>query len=397
MYHASGTVRLRGTNPAAEVRSVTLILSVAIVVTLLTSFVLATRWGNVICVGSMPVSLFTFIAILFTSGLDVGLIMFPLVDFKLYAAESPYTFASPLAIEFGFWGFLVWGFYFLTTFYFCIVEPKLKLFEIPAIRFANNIVVIATCAFTAYLFLMYLPSYVVGISDTVRFSLVGLVVLSAAYSSTDIKYVKALSVGSIWLFFALIAAIWFVSGMGIMGLLTSLTGIGDYFSNIHRFITPLTDYHQFYLYWWFAWSIMIGQFVSRFVGGLKAWKLLLALLVVPSIPIAIWFSVLYYYFNNQLEIGSNWRLAMVAVGVIFVINSLDSLIRLYTQNADFTVERFGRTRYIVANWLTLVVLVLLFQFTPLKIEWIGLVVIGIYAAIYYLVFMRRRMLGTRSM
>jgi choline-glycine betaine transporter len=374
------------------VQRLTLILSVAIVITLLTSVILATRWGNVVCTGSMPVSLFTFIAILFTSGLDVGLIMFPLVDFKVYAGESPYAFANPLAIEFGFWGFLVWGFYFLTTFYFCIVEPKLKLFEIPAIRFANNVVVIATCAFTAYLFLTYLPSYVAGISDPARYSLVGVVVLSAAYSSTDIKYVKTLSVGSIWLFFALIAAIWLVSGMGITGLLTSLTGIGSYFSNIHRFVTPLTDYHQFYLYWWFAWSIMIGQFVSRFVGGLKAWKLLLALLVVPSIPIAIWFSVLYYYFNKQLEIGPNWRMAMVAVGVIFVINSLDSLIRLYTQNVDFTVERFGRTRYVAANWLTLVVLVLLFQFTPLRIEWIGLVVIGIYVAIYYLVFLGRRKL-----
>jgi glycine betaine transporter len=33
--------------------------------------------------------------------------------------------------------------------------------------------------------------------------------------------------------------------------------------------------------------------------------------------------------------------------------------------------------------------VLLYQFTPLKIEWIGLVVIGLYAAIYTLLFLRR--------
>ena len=33
-------------------------------------------------------------------------------------------------------------------------------------------------------------------------------------------------------------------------------------------------------------------------------------------------------------------------------------------------------------------LVLLYQFTPLKIEWIGLVVIGIYAAVYALAFKR---------
>ncbi len=342
----------------------------------------------------MPVSLFTFIAILFTSGLDVGLIMFPLVDFQVYASEQAYAFANPLAMEFGFWGFLVWGFYFLTTFYFCVVEPKLKLFEIPAIKVTNNAVIIGTCAFTAYLFLSYLPDYVQGISETLRYALVALVILLASISSTNIKFVKVLSVSSTWLFFALIAGTWLSSGMGVSGLAKSMAGIGEYFSSIHRFMSPITDYHQFYLYWWFAWSIMIGQFVSRFVGDLKAWQLLLALLIVPSIPIAVWFSVLYYYFSLGLEIGSYWRLAMVIVGVIFVINSLDSLIRLYTQNLGFTTQRFGRMPYVAANWLALIVLVMLYQFTPLKIEWIGVVVIGIYVAIYSLTFKHRRKLAS---
>jgi len=31
----------------------------------------------------------------------------------------------------------------------------------------------------------------------------------------------------------------------------------------------------------------------------------------------------------------------------------------------------------------------LYQFTPLKIEWIGMIVIGLYVAIYALVFVRR--------
>ncbi len=374
-----------------------LILSVAIAVTLLTSLVLATRWRNLRCLGTMPVSLFNFIAILFTSGLDVGLIMFPLADFQVYASEQAYAFTNPLAMEFGFWAFLVWAFYFLTTFYFCIVEPKLKLFEIPAIKVTNNVVIIGTCAFTAYLFLVYLPDYVQGISETLRYGLVALVIVLAAFSSTDIKFVKVLSVSSTWLFFALIAGAWLSSGMGVSGLAKSMSGIGDYFVNIHRFMSPITDYHQFYLYWWFAWSIMIGQFVARFVGGLKAWQLLLALLIVPSIPIAIWFSVLYHYFINGLEIGSYWRLAMVVVGVIFVINSLDSLIRLYTQNLGFTTQRFGRVQYVAGNWLVLIALVMLYQFTPLKIEWIGLVVIGIYAAIYFLAFQRRQQLVQHSL
>ncbi len=361
-------------------------------VTLLTSGVLVVRFGGLKCTGPIPVSFFTFIAILFTSGLDVGLIMFPLVDFHVYASEPDYAFANPLAIEFGFWGFLVWGFYFLTTVYFCIVEPKLKLFEIPLIRITNNVVIIGTCAFTAFLFLAYLPDYVQGISSSVRYGLVALVILLATISSTDIRYVKLLSVASTWLFFLLIAGIWLSSGMGISGLVLSIIGIDAYFANLHRFVSPINDYHQFYLYWWFAWSIMIGQFVARFVDNLAVWKLLLALLIVPSIPIAIWFSVLYYHFSNGLEVGSAWRVAMVVVGVIFVINSLDSLIRLYTSNLGVTTERFGPLKYIAGNWLALCTLVGLYQFTPLKIEWIGLIVVGIYVTIYALVFRSRHLL-----
>ena len=371
-----------------------LILTIAMAATLLTACIIAIYWRNVECNGEIPTSFFTFIAILFTSGLDVGLIMFPMLDFQVYADDAAYAFSNPLAIEFGFWGFLVWGFYFTTTFYFCIVEPKLKLFEIPLIKWTNNIVIIGTCAFTAYLFLVYLPDYVDGISSPVKYGLVGFVVFAAAASSTHIRYVKLLSVGSTWLFFALIAGIWWSADMGVTGLAGSISYIGDYFVNIDSYLAPLTDYHQFYLYWWFAWSIMIGQFVSRFVGGLKTWQLLLALLIVPSIPIAIWFSVLYYYFSNGLDISSGWRLAMVAVGVIFVINSLDSLIRLYTRNIGISTERLGTPRYIAVNWLILIALVLLYQFTPLQIEWVGLVVIGIYAVVYYLVVQRRQQLVT---
>jgi choline-glycine betaine transporter len=363
-------------------------------VTLLTAAVLLVRWRNAVCTGPMPVSFFTFIAILFTSGLDVGLIMFPLVDFELYATEPVYAFANPLAIEFGFWGFLVWGFYFLTTFYFCLVEPKLQLFQIPAIKFTNNIVIIGTCAFTAFLFLSYLPSYIDGISQLFRYGLVAVVILCAVLSSTDIKYVRILSVSSTWLFFALIAGVWLASSMGLVGLLESSTDLSAYFTNIHRFMTPMSEYHQFYLYWWFAWSIMIGQFVARFVGNMQVWKLLLALVIVPSIPIAIWFSVLYYYFSNGLDIAAGWRIGMVVVGVIFVVNSLDSLIRLYTTNLQVTTERFGNLRYIIGNWVALAGLVLLYQFTPLRIEWIGLVVVGIYAAVYFLIFTQRSKLQT---
>lgn len=365
------------------------ILSIAILVTLFTSLVIVIRWGNLRCEGRMPTSFFAFIAILFTSGLDVGLIMLPLTEFPVYAEDPAYDFTNPLAVEFGFWGFLVWMFYFLTTFYFCIVEPRVKLFEIRAVKILNSAVIIGTSAFTGYIFFRYLPNYIEGVAESVRYGIVSLVVLSAVLSSTDVRYVKILSVASTWVFVALIAGMWFAADIGVVGLAETLAKIGPYFWNIHRFVLPITDYHAFYLFWWFSWSIMIGQFVSRFVGGLKTWQLLAALLIVPSILISIWFSVLYYHFINHIEIIGFFKIAMVIVGIIFVINSLDSLIRLYSVNLNLTVERFGRRRYILGNWVAMSGLILLYQFTPLKIEWIGLIVVGLYAAVYTLLFTRR--------
>jgi choline-glycine betaine transporter len=348
------------------------------------------RWGNIRCVGVTPVKTFTFIAILFTSGLDVGLIMFPLTEFAGYAdlVTSPeYAFTNPLAIEFGFWAFLIWGFYFLTCFYFCVIEPRVKFFEIPLIKLINNVVIIGTCAFTAYLLLTNLPWYVPSLGDgesiiSSFYLIVFLVIAAAVYSSTSIRYVRLLSLATTWLFIGLITLMWggafLAENSSIAEFASTVSLLGGYFGNIHEFVLPLNDYHEFYLYWWFAWSIMIGQFTSRFVGGLRTYQVLIAMLVFPSIPIAIWFTVLYYYSANGLDTAGFYNIAMAIVGITFVINSLDSLIRLYTDNLNIGVARVGRVKYFLGNLIALSLLTLLFKLDFLQIQWVGAVVIGLF-------------------
>jgi choline-glycine betaine transporter len=347
------------------------------------------RWGNMQCIGVTPVRKFTFIAILFTSGLDVGLIMFPLTEFAGYAdlATSPeYVFTNPLSIEFGFWAFLIWAFYFVTCFYFCVIEPRVKFFEIPLIKAINNIVIIGTCAFTAYLLLTNLPWYLPSMGDgesivSSFYLIVFLAIAVAVYSSTSIRYVRILSLGSSWLFFALIIMMWagaFLSDNSSVGeFFTTFGLLGDYFANLHHFVLPLNDYHEFYLYWWFAWSIMIGQFTARFVSGMKTYQVLAAMMIFPSIPIAIWFTVLYYYSANSIPTAGFYNLAMVIVGITFVVNSLDSLIRLYTDNLNLTVQRFGKVPYIIGNIILLSGLTLLFKLNFLQIQWVGALAIGL--------------------
>ena len=365
-------------------------LSAGLIFTFIAIAFVLYRWGNVRCVGVTPVKTFTFIAILFTSGLDVGLIMFPLTEFAGYAdltASPEYSFTNPLAIEFGFWAFLIWGFYFLTCFYFCVIEPRVKFFEIPLIKLINNIVIIGTCAFTGYLLLSNLPWYVPELGDGESiigsfYLIVFLVIATAVYSSTNIRYVRLLSLATSWLFIGLIIVMWagaFLSENSSIGEFgTTIALLGGYFGNIHEFVLPLNDYHEFYLYWWFAWSIMIGQFTARFVGGLRTYQVLLAMLIFPSIPIATWFTVLYYYSSNGIDTSGFYNITMAVVGITFVINSLDSLIRLYTDNLNVTVARYGKVKYFFGNLVVLSLLTLLFKLDFLQIQWVGAVVIGLF-------------------
>ena len=365
------------------------LLSVAMLVALASAAYVVIRWPNYQCWGDTPLPTVSLLAILFTSGLDVGLIMFPLIDFETYAAGAEYSFASPLVVEFGFWGGIVWGFYVLTTLYFCAIEPRLKFFERPLVRWVHNLVVVATCAFTAYLFLAYLPSYVEGINPALTYFTVGSVIVVAVLSSTRLSVLRVLSVGSTAMFLLLIVIAWLASGVGVKGLVNQLSGLSAYVTHLDYFVSPLNDYHGFYLSWWFAWSIMIGQFVARFVNGMQAWKLALAILFVPSIPIALWFSVLFGYFESGLAVGQGVNALMIGVGILFVVNSLDSLTRLYSQNLGWTVEALGFQKYVGLHVALLVGLVVLYQFTPLKIEWVGMVVIALYTAVYATLMMRR--------
>ncbi|MEA1080307.1 BCCT family transporter [Marinobacter qingdaonensis] len=381
----------------------TLWLSTGLIFTFAAIALILYKWWDLQCIGVTPVRTLTFIAILFTSGLDVGLIMFPLTEFGGYGnvSENPeYGFANPLAIEFGFWAFLIWGFYFLTCFYFAIIEPRVKFFEIPLVKVVNNVVIIGTCAFTAYLLLVNLPWYLPQIGDgesvvptfyAIVFASIGL----AVYSSSKIKYVRILSLSSSALFIALIAGMWiraFASGEGSPGDFLGTVGLlGEYFTNIHQFFLPINDYHEFYLFWWFSWSIMIGQFTARFVSGIRTWQLLIAMLVVPSIAIGVWFSVLYYYHDAGLEVAAFTNLAMITVGVLMVVNSLDSLIRLYTDNLNLTAQRLGRMNYVIFNVVAMIGLTMLFQLDFLRIQWVGALVIALYFGCFaYILATKRR-------
>ena len=141
----------------------------------------------------------------------------------------------------------------------------------------------------------------------------------------------------------------------------------------------------------------MGQFTARFVGGLRTYQVFLAMLIFPSIPIAIWFVGLYYYHLNELQISDWMNALMVAVGILFVINSLDSLIRLYTDNLNLTIESVGKIPYFAGNLLVLTGLTLLFTLDFLRIQWVGAIVIGLmFSCLLFILFARLKLVSSIS-
>ncbi len=368
----------------------TLIITIAYLCVLASAVYVILRWNSTVCTGETPVGTFTLVALLFTAGLDMGLVMLPLTEFPVYDNDPVYAFTNALAIEFGMWGPLVWLMYFLTTFYFVVLEPRLKVFEIPAVKWVYNLTVIATCAFTCYLFMINLPSYAPGLPQWAIWLLACAVIGFSVTSSADFRIMKWLAIVSTYGFGILaitsLAVVAFIySGAGLSEFFGNILRLGGYFLHLSRFATPISEYHEFYLFWWFAWSIMIGQFVARFVGGMKAWKLALAMVALPAIPLGLWFCVLYVYYQNQIVIPAWLNWFMIFVGVVFVINSLDSLIRLYSANLGWDKPRLGGRIYYPMHFLLQIVLVGAYFFTPFQIQWVGLVVVGLYAAVYMMI------------
>ncbi|MCB1622855.1 MAG: hypothetical protein KDI44_19225, partial [Thiothrix sp.] len=97
-----------------------------------------------------------------------------------------------------------------------------------------------------------------------------------------------------------------------------------------------------------------------------------------------------YYHSNSLPTDGLISLSMVFVGITFVINSLDSLIRLYTDNLNLTTDRLGKWQYILGNLFALFGLTLLFKLDFLQIQWVGAVVIGLYFACFAYILIKKR-------
>lgn len=314
--------------------------------------------------GDEPAPMSALIAILFTSGLDGGFILLPLIEFDQYSHDEIYHFTNPLALEMGFWGISAWAMYFVSTLYFLTLEPKLKLFEITWVKRLSACVVIATCAFTLSLFLDLMPHYLpnnLKQNSMLLSALTSLIIIASLVISIKTQLMTMVSKVSVIAFVVLCGYLAWLVQFSLADLHQSALLSVDYFSHAHRFILPFNDYHEFYLAWWMTWSIMLGQFVAKFVKNLKPMMLFVVMTILPLLPSFIWFSILFELFESNYVLGSGSKIAMLILGCAFVINSIDFMVANYSQTFNLTLDKQGPVKFVAVNTGILLILTYLFQ------------------------------------
>ena len=65
-----------------------------------------------------------------------------------------------------------------------------------------------------------------------------------------------------------------------------------------------------------TWSIMLGQFVAKFVRNLKPLTLFFVMTILPLLPSFLWFSVLFQLFESGYALSSGGQLVMLGVEAV---------------------------------------------------------------------------------
>lgn len=278
-------------------------------------------------------STLSWLAMLFSAGMGIGLVFYgaaePLSHFAVSpATEEPGTNAAykeAMSQTFFHWGFHAWAVYGMTALtlaYFQfrkgeagLISATLKpifgdrmngrlgtIVDVLAI-FATVFGVATSLGFGTVQInagLNYLFGISIGfVSQLVIITVVTVLFIISAWSGLG-KGIKYLSNTNMVLALALL---FFMVALGPTLLIFNMftDSIGGYLTNIisYSFRTaPLNDAHRewlngwtiFYWAWWIAWSPFVGMFIARVSKGRTIREFTLGVLAVPTLVSAVWFS-----------------------------------------------------------------------------------------------------------
>lgn len=275
----------------------------------------------------------TWIAMLFSAGMGIGLVFYgaaePLSHFAISpATEEPNTaeaFKEGLRQSFFHWGFHVWAMYgvvalSLAFFQFRKGEPGLisatlkpifgkkmegpwgVLVDVLAV-FATSFGVATSLGFGAVQInagLNYLFGFEIGIrSQFIIVAIVTILFVASAWSGLS-KGIKYLSNTNIVLALVLLVFI-VVLGPTLLIFNMFTDSIGGYMANLLQMslrTAPLNSENRewldgwtiFYWAWWISWAPFVSMFIARVSKGRTIREFMIGVLVVPTLLGSFWFA-----------------------------------------------------------------------------------------------------------
>ncbi|SDJ04109.1 BCCT family transporter [Alteribacillus bidgolensis] len=293
----------------------------------------------------------TWIAMLFSAGMGIGLLFFGVSEPISHFANPPLLEgggtddAAVLSLRYTYlhWGFHAWAIYAtialgLAYFKFrkgypglisATLRPLLgdkvkgktgEVIDVVAI-FATVFGVCASLGLGAAQINGGL-SYLTGIPNTfsIQFLIIAIVTILFMFSAgtgikKGIKYLSNANMGLAVILFVL----FFVLGPTVFLLNLFTTTFGSYLQNLPQMGLRLAPFNSedaawfqswtiFYWAWWISWAPFVGTFIARVSKGRTVREFMIAVLIVPTVVCSIWFCVfggtgIFFEYNLGLPVS----------------------------------------------------------------------------------------------
>lgn len=342
--------------------------------------------------GKAEYSLFSWIALLYSTGMGSGLLLRAVQEPVYYYQHPPVSHVAPgqLALQYTFfhWGFTPWALYSLfglMVAWQLYIKKEKNIAQAVLLGNKNKTLAQLSYVFIALITLIGVVAslglgagqFTGGITAIFGWDLgtsgvlltvfvVGLIATLSALTGIHkmIKYLAnfdlAASIG-LMLFVTL-----FLSGTSFLG--NSVQALGGYILHFGEMSLSAGNYNAgekfthewtvFYWAFWIAWVPFTGIFIARISRGRTIRQFLFATIVIPAIATMLWFSVFankaiglieqnpgytdrydniftsIYYFLYQLPLSNITVVITALLVLIAIINSVDSAIFVLSMFSD---------------------------------------------------------------
>lgn len=232
-------------------------------------------------IGKTSIGIFASIALIFTSSLDLGIIMLPPV-MDLSPVAEVLGIANSTAVEISLWVGLIWLVYLAAVMYFRWVEPKYKFLDNSMSNFFYTFAVFFTYAFSVQLFIDTLPNFT----------------LQNPYLWTGIALIIAFIMTK-WEGFRSACSKLMVVGILCLPVFALVVG-GTYDPTVvldlpKAQIMTFTQWNHpdvsFFILWWGAWMLPQGKYINESITKTKIKYLGLWIVLAPLIFVVPWLSI----------------------------------------------------------------------------------------------------------